>query len=197
MKKIFITLWLSAIFVVIGCLFWYNDYKYNLPTPVPVNYQQVPIGSRIQLHPAIKMEENKPVMLHFFNPDCPCSKFNIQHIKKLVKQYGKQVNFVVVLSDQKLNSAEVKRKLELPITVITDPIMSKKCGIYSTPQAVIIDTESKLYYRGNYNSSRYCSNQKTEYARIALENILNHKPLREMGSQALIAYGCSLPTNLK
>lgn len=136
-------------------------------------------------------------MLHFFNPDCPCSKFNIQHIKKLVKQYGKQVNFVVVLSDQKLDIANIKKQLDLPINVINDPTMSKKCGIYSTPQAAIIDTEGKLYYRGNYNSSRYCSNEKTEYARIALVGVLQHNPLRGLGPLASIAYGCSLPTNLK
>lgn len=46
--------------------------------------------------------------------------------------------------------------------------MSTALGVYGTPQAVIPDGEGRLYYRGNYNRSRFCPQEWTEYVRLTL-----------------------------
>lgn len=194
MKKALIFGWLGVILVVISCLFWYNDYVYSLPTPVPANYVKVKTGQPIKLGPGIEQSNGKPVLLHFFNPDCPCSKFNIKHFKALAKQYGNQVDFVVVLMNNKYYTpTQVKQKFDLTLPVVVDPALAINCGVYSTPQAAIISSDGTLYYRGNYNTSRYCTNAKTEYARIALDEMLNNKTISIKNPLALTAYGCSLP----
>jgi hypothetical protein len=53
-----------------------------------------------------------------------------------------------------------------------DGATAQSFGVYSTPQAVILDLAHTLRFRGNYNNSRYCDDQETEYARIAFETLL-------------------------
>lgn len=182
------------LFIGVALILWYNQYKYSLPTPVPANYVPVKNGAVISLGKQLDFKNHKPVLLHFFNPDCPCSKFNIKHVKELIQQYGNQVNFAVVLmTDKYYTPAQVKQKFDLQVPVIVSNGLAQACGVYSTPQAVILKDNHQLYYRGNYNSSRYCTDTKTAYARIALNNLLQqHEPIR-FSLYATRAYGCSLP----
>jgi len=198
MRKKAIFLWLILLFAGIAVLFWGNEWKYSLPTPVPATYKVVSPGAKVNLASWWAPGGSKPIFLHFFNPHCPCSRFNIPHVKSLVKQYGQEINFaIVVMTDKNYTVKEIQDKFGLDVPVFFDSSMAAACGVYSTPQAVIIDTSGKLYYRGNYNRSRYCSDKKTEYARIALEDFLDNKPFSVSDQAALQAYGCQLPTCTK
>lgn len=195
MKKYAVILWLAFLFIIIAALFWRNEFVYSLPTPVPQNYKPIHTGSAISLPASLATHKNRPVFLHFFNPDCPCSRFNIKHFKSLTEQYGSTVNFAVVLMTKKNYTArDIQKRFDLSIPVITDSTLAKTCGVYSTPQAVIIDPQQQLYYRGNYNRSRYCTDKNTNYAQQALEALLTktHKLPADQG--AYTAYGCQLPS---
>ena len=198
MKKTLVIIWLVLIFSGVGALFWYTDLVYHLPTPIPGNYKLVNTGAVIPLGPALNSYQGKPVFLHFFSPDCPCSRFNIANFRSLVKQYGAQVNFVVVvMNNKKYTPKAIQNKFDLDIPVLFDASLATACGVYSTPQAVLLDAQHTLYYRGNYNQSRYCTDEKTSYAKIAL-NGLQHDHARLVFSPlALRAYGCSLPNCTK
>lgn len=196
MKKGTLIIWLGLLFIGICAFFWHNEWRYSLPTPVPQNYKAVASGEYINLTSKIKSDTSKPVFMHFFNPVCPCSRFNITHFKSLVKQYDKQVNFViVVMSTKEYTAREIQNKFDIKLPVLFDSSIAASCGVYSTPQAVIIDTDHKLRYRGNYNRSRYCADKKTEYARIALDSLIHHNPDVIFDQFALKAYGCQLPKN--
>jgi thioredoxin-related protein len=193
-KKVLIFGWLGIILVAIACLFWYNDYVYSLPTPVPAGYIKVNTGQQIRLNETVMPRNGKPLLLHFFNPDCPCSRFNIKHFKSLVQAYSDRANFVVVLmNNRKYTTKQVKDKFDLTVPVTNDASLAAACGVYSTPQAAIVDTQGKLYYRGNYNTTRYCTNTKTEFARMALDALLSHQTAIHFNRLAVTAYGCSLP----
>lgn len=186
-------IWLLLLLSATGALFWYNDWVYQLPTPVPPNYKQVALGTRIKLNGIVIEGQNKPVFLHFFNPRCPCSKFNIAHFKTLVKKYGQQVNFVVVVvSNDTYTAHEIQDKFGLEVPVIFNASLAASCGVYSTPQAALLDGGHRLYYRGNYNSSRYCTDEKTSYAKIALNGLLENNKRLVFNPLALKAYGCKL-----
>lgn len=174
-------------------LFWYNDWKFNLPTPVPKNYSAVDFGNNISIAKKIHHSE-RPLFLHFFNPKCPCSKFNIPYFKELVNKYSTEVDFqIVLMSDKHYTAEEIQRKFDLNIPVLFDSAIANECGVYSTPQAVIIDSKNNLFYRGNYNKSRYCTDNKTNYAEQALNNLLYNNRMAIYDRLALKAYGCSLP----
>ena len=175
LKKLFIAAWLIILFSGISFLFWQNELKYNSPTPIPVNYQAINPGTFIDFNNKIEIKNNKPIFLHFFNPGCPCSRFNITHFKFLVRQYGDKINFAVVVlsSDTTYTVADIQDKFGLTIPVLFDKSIATICGVYSTPQAVLISTDHKLYYRGNYNRSRYCTDEKSNYAQMAIDSLLN------------------------
>jgi hypothetical protein len=194
MRKGAVIALLSFLFFAIVALFWHNEWVYSLPTPVPADYKTVSKGNRIDL-PVIHANNNAPTFLHFFNPDCPCSKFNMPHFRSLVKQYGKQVNFaVVVMSDEIYTEEDIQDRFRLKIPVLFDTTLAVKCGVYSTPQAVILTENQELFYRGNYNKSRYCTDKRSNYAQIALDSMLANHQDPQFSQFALQAYGCELPT---
>ena len=194
MKKLLLIIWLMLLLSAVGALFWYNEWVYHLPTPVPENYKPVSQGKVIKLNNQLEADRSKPLFLHFFNPDCPCSRFNITNFKSLVKRYGQKVKFVIVVMNNNFYSAkQIRDKFDLDLPVIFDSSLAASCGVYSTPQAVLLDQEHKLYYRGNYNSSRYCTDEKTSNAKISQEGLLRNHEKILFNQQALRAYGCQLP----
>jgi len=194
MRKLVVAVWLIILFSGVGALFWYNEIIYHLPTPVPANYKPVNNGTIINLGSDFNAWQGKPVFLHFFNPDCPCSRFNIANFRSLVKQFGDQVKFVVVVINNKRYTAKaIQDKFDLDVPVSFDASLAVACGVYSTPQAALLDAQHTLYYRGNYNQSRYCTDEKTSYAKIALNGLLHDHARLVFSQLALRSYGCSLP----
>jgi hypothetical protein len=191
MKKPAVIAWLFLIFSLISGLFWRYDWIYAQPTPIPKNYKVINPGDPVALPRS--MAGTKPVFLHFFNPDCPCSKFNIPLFESLVRSYGGQVDFAIVLvTDQKYSEKEIRDRFGLTVPVFTDTAIAAACGVYSTPQAVLLTAGHTLFYRGNYNRSRYCADARTSYAAMAL-NALLHKTSVVFDQMALRSYGCPLP----
>ena len=193
MRKWVVIFLLISIFGAIAGIFWHNEYVYSLPTPVPPNYHKVMPGDAIDLRGKIAIGQ-KPLFLHFFNPACPCSRFNIPHFKTLAKKYADDLSFaVVVLSKEKKYSVEdIQDKFGIKVPVYFDETIAKSCGVYSTPQAAII-SNGKLYYRGNYNKSRYCTEKNSNYAEMAIDSLLNQNAHPSFSQYALVSYGCTLP----
>ena len=189
----------TLIFSFVAFLFWYNEWRYSLPTPVPETYHAVKIKEHIDLTGKSIPGNNGPLFLHFFNPDCPCSRFNIAHFKSLVTGYADRVNFaVVVMTKDKSYTAEtISDKFGITVPVLFDTSIARVCGVYSTPQAVSLDNNHTLYYRGNYNRSRYCTDKKSNYAQMAIDSLVAGHHLANYNQYALKAYGCSLPTCTK
>ncbi|MET0466532.1 MAG: hypothetical protein ABW007_25465 [Chitinophagaceae bacterium] len=178
----------------ISWLFWTHELKYQLPTALPSNYKEVQPGTSLALALPSTPGRPKPVFLHFFNPDCPCSKFNMRHFKELVKKYGGELDFTIVAmaSGEEYTAEDIQHRFDLNLPVSFDTSLAKACGVYSTPQAVIIE-DSKLFFRGNYNKSRYCTDPQTNYAQMAIDSLLLHRNNLPFGPLAFKAYGCELP----
>ncbi|MDR6763585.1 thiol-disulfide isomerase/thioredoxin [Flavobacterium sp. 2755] len=197
-KKILLALWFTLLLFSVGYLFWQNEFKYSLPTPIPKNYHAIAMGSKVDLSQCCAFD-NKPVFFHFFNPDCPCSRFNVPHVSDLIKKYGDKVNFkIVVLNKKKTFSIEeIQQKFGAAIPVYFDEGIAQKCGVISTPQAVLLDADHNLYYRGNYNKTRYCTDAESNYAQMAIDSLLKQNNSPSFNALALRAYGCSLPNCTK
>lgn len=185
-----------VVVILVGCagsiatFFWRQDIKYSLPTPVPTNYEPIQIGKAVGLS---WLNNNRSHFLHFYNPDCPCSKFNVRHIKSLVRSYGDSLTILVILaSESDIPKAKSELGANLSYRVDADQSIAKACGVYSTPQAAIIDKDGILFYRGNYNASRYCSKRASNFAELSLIALLNHQPSPSFGLLATHSYGCEL-----
>ena len=195
-------LWLAAaalflILSAIAALFWQQELQYVRPTPVPAHYVAVLPGQRV-VTPVAAGTVRKPLLLHFFNPDCPCSRFNLRHVKQLVKNYGKDVTFLAVVPENSgTRTEEIRRRYDLPMLVVADggEQLARACGVYATPQAALVDADGKLYYRGNYNKSRYCTTPHSNFAQMALDSLLAGTPAPTFSDIATTAYGCELPAD--
>lgn len=193
----------TLLFGAIALLFWYQDWRYALPTPVPPGLVQPaergPIGLAAEVAAArIGAGTGRPVFLHFFNPDCPCSRFNLDHLRTLRRAFGDRVEFVAVLQGDEagaLARSFPRLRLGMDWTTDVDGAIARACGVYSTPQAVLLDAQGRLYFRGNYNSSRYCTAPETEFARLAAEALLAERERPQLPAEALVAYGCRLPAD--
>ncbi len=60
-------------------------------------------------------------------------------------------------------------------------------------QAALIDPDGRLYFRGNYNKSRYCTLKNSNFARMAIDSLLAGAPAPGLGELATKSYGCELP----
>lgn len=196
-KLVFVSVLLTLSFAGILAIFWYQESQYLLPTPIPSNYQLVAAGKAVHLPALPGIDNRKPLLLHFFNPDCPCSRFNIEHFRKLMSKYQGRLQFYAVLhtTDENETAEKFQKKYELGIPVIsnTDHRLAIACGVYATPQAAIIDQDGKLYFRGNYNKSRYCTDANSNFAQMAIDSLLASKPSPDFIELATTAYGCQLP----
>jgi hypothetical protein len=103
---------------------------------------------------------------------------------------------VVLQAKDTLEAIRRYRDWELPMAYVTDPggTLAEQCGVYASPQAVLLAPGATLYYRGNYNTGRYCVNRETQFARRAVEALLAGQPTPLFPRVAETAYGCLLPT---
>ena len=182
---------------MIGLIFWKQEYKFTLPTPRPENYVEVLQGDSVN----IQYASAKPSYFHFYNYDCPCSRFNIKEFESLVYKYKDDVKFYAVIETEDISSDDVDEFLEkydLGIEVIkdNDGKLATALGVYSTPQAVLVK-DQKVYYKGNYNKARFCLSKNTKFAAQALEAMVKGEKVPDFPIVAEIAYGCELPTNTK
>jgi hypothetical protein len=177
---------------VMGVIFWQQELQYQRPTPVPKHYQAVGLGNRID---QTLLPGKGAYFLHFYNPDCPCSRFNAKHVKSLIQAYGDSVAMYIVVRAQADLAKAQRAFADQQFIVDQHGTLAGACGVYATPQAVIIDAAGSLYYRGNYNRSRYCTAKATNFAELSLLALMKKQPSPAFGLLATQAYGCSWQEN--
>ena len=133
----------------------------------------------VALPPAVERlraaRPGRPLLLHFFNPSCPCSRFNVDHVRALSSRFQADVTVVAVLAEGEpatMRAAYRALQLDVPHYVDADRRLADALGVYATPQAAILDGAGRLYFVGNYNRTRYCRDRDTEFARLALEAVV-------------------------
>src|SRR5687768_18133982 len=117
--------------------------QYLLPTPKPKNYRVVRPNEAVNFDfSRVISEKTKPKLFHFFSPDCPCSRFNIKHFLTLKRKYKNELDFYAVVTDeQKISSAKKMLDEDIIILIDKEEKLAKACGVYSTPQAAILQTD--------------------------------------------------------
>ncbi|HTF21279.1 MAG TPA: TlpA disulfide reductase family protein [Chryseolinea sp.] len=184
--------------ILIGWIFWEQEVKYSLPTSIPDHFKDVELGQAIDLS-FYHLLPGKIAMLHFFNPHCPCSRFNMMEFERLSMKYRDQADVYVILQSSDESDVEKfrsKYKLNLPVLLDKNGEISDRCGIYSTPQSVLLDRESRLYFKGNYNAARYCSRKETSFAEMAMDHLLQDETLPLwITTELTLPYGCALPSD--
>ena len=199
--RIAVTLVSSALLLgLFGMALWQADWRYSLPTPRPeglVQPERIEPGLLARLRAAAGAgSSTKPLLVHVYSPACPCSRFNLEHVLALGREFGDRCAQLALLELPEGEEAGAPRRndeLELTEWPESDGLIARALGVYATPQAVLLDGEGRVYFRGNYNLSRYCTRADSAYARLALLELLAGRPAPELPPEATRSYGCELP----
>jgi hypothetical protein len=184
----------------IGIALWQADGRYSLPTPRPDSLVQsaslaTEVLARLRAAAGARSEA-EPLLVHFYNPGCPCSRFNRDHVLGLVRDFGARVAELALVElpeGEPPGGIAFDEQLGMNALRESDGALARALGVYSTPQAVLLDGAGKVYFRGNYNQSRYCTREESDYVRIATTALLAGLTCPPMPAEALRAYGCELP----
>lgn len=193
LRKLIATIFLLLVAATICVLFWQMELVYTSPTQKPADYREIYVNDLVYLDDTLSSALSKPVFYHFFTTTCPCSRFNLEHFNQLKNQYTDVVDFYVVIPSED-DISEARRYFEGETKIIrdTNKEFALRSGVYSTPQAVIISTDHKLYFRGNYNKARYCTDPFSNFAQMAIDSIRMQAPPPDFGPLASVAYGCGI-----
>lgn len=194
-KVILFSFSMAGLFFIIGYLFWTNELQYITPTEKPEDYVEVKVMDKVNLEEAFKSSNGKPFFIHYYNPYCPCSKFNYAYYEELLVKYQDKFNmFLVIREMDKDVIDDIQRSIKTNTTLIVDEggEIATQTGVYSTPQAVLLNPDHTLYFRGNYNRTRYCTVKNYNFAEMAMDSLLAGSPAPEFGFFSNTAYGCKL-----
>jgi hypothetical protein len=185
----------------IGVILWREDLRYALPTPRPPGLREPPLGSVLAVAwlTNFPLPAGAPIVLNFFNPACSCSRFNLAHLRELRARFAGQAGFVAVIESEEDPAALERRvralSLNMPHLRDVGGKLAAQAGVYSTPQALVLSSDRRILYRGNYNLSRYCNDPRSEFVRLALESALaTPGQTSEAAPSGAPAYGCELPS---
>ena len=194
MRKFLVICWLLLILAGISKLFWYHEWKYSLPTPVPENYHPLQVGEHVDVARKFNLATNKPLLIHFFNPECPCSRFNVPHFKSLVKKYSEEINFAVVIinKSRSYTGSEIQDKYDFTVQALFDQSIADSCGVFPPSKAVLLMAEVGFHYRATIIKG-YCINKNSNYAEMAIDSLLGLHSYPICSQCGVKAYGCRLP----
>lgn len=136
--------------------------------------------------------DNNIVVVHFWNPDCSCNRWNEKHVKQIVADYQNQ-GVVVVTVTQPSAGADLRELAELAQNKFTTPVvfdsqrvLTNRYAPDATPAAAVMDS-GKLAYLGPYSVGAMCGSKGGAFVERTLDSLLAGK-LVEM--ENLQSFGC-------
>lgn len=177
---------------LVGLAFWLQYRRDNAIVETPSNLVVPCRGSRI--FPDVLAQyanPSRPLVLAFVSPDCPCTRFNLQHLEHLIFTWKDRVDFLAIAS---VTTDQPHRDLQVSIPYLEDSAgeLARLFGVHTTPRVVILDLDRRVYFHGNLNAGRYCNNRESEYVRLALEAFERSEPCPSFAPSATLAYGCRI-----
>lgn len=138
-------------------------------------------------------------VVHFWDPDCPCSRFNEVHVKKIISDYAeKNVKFTIVVGGS--NEAERKQRQILAQNVFnhiavkeirSDWPMHK--GPPSSPAVGVVNSDGELVYFGPYSLGARCAPDKGQFVEKVLDGLYASKKSANKKQLNTLAVGCFCP----
>lgn len=178
--------------------FWYFEFQFLKPIVRPASAKALQMGEAAPIRELetlsgerIALGEGGPTVLHFWNPECPCSRFNEPSVKRMA-EVNPEVRFVLVIEEAEL-TAKLREKVEttfpFPAVHDADGAIAKAFGAFATPAACLLDAEGRVQFMGTYLATAYCSSQQTDAVQVALAAMLSGKD----APASAPAYGCAIP----
>ena len=133
--------------------------------------------------------------LVFLSTSCPLAKRYTQRLNRLDQTFASRgVKLVGVFANSEdtvdsINQHAEKMKFSFPIAKDDYAYLATRVGASMTPQAVVIDEDGSIRYRGAIDDNRYENRVKNTYLADALSSVLSDERLQVPQTKTL---GCSI-----
>lgn len=105
-------------------------------------------------------DQHSAVLIHFWDPSCLCSRFNIQHVQRLIEDFGPDgIRFIVILNDRIPDPEEfISQAPELfpGAALIRASQLALPSKVPASPATAILDQHGQLAYFGPYTLGALC-----------------------------------------
>ena len=202
-----VTLWLAGTVYA----FWWFEFRHLRPFEAEAAARAESFsgeGLAAALGELLPADDRVPATLfHFWDPACPCSRFNEEHVRELRERYAAQgIRFAVIPRPGRFESlSEARRAAEEhfgEVELIDLPeARFRALPVPSAPALAIVDQRATdtatdngpaLAYFGPYSVGAVCSSSTGTFAESTLDDLLAGKRPRQLNT---IAFGCFCELN--
>jgi peroxiredoxin len=171
-----------------------NDVPASPPIGSVIDDFKLPDADGAQHSLKSLMGKNGAVLI-FIATRCPVSNGYNERMEKLAEDYkAKGMNVIGINSNVTESASEVKShaaEKHLTFTILKDDgnKIADKLGATRTPEAYVLDANSKLVYHGRIDNSQNTANITSNDLRNALDEMLAGKQVSKTGGAA---FGCTI-----
>lgn len=125
-------------------------------------------------------------VIHFYDANCPCTRFNTPHVQELITRYqGEGLRFRVLVPESAQLSGARQKFPGIPVSVATQdnqPVAS--------PAALVRTQQLGAQYLGPWSPGAVCSTRSGDYVAQVLDQLLGGE---QRNQTFQIARGCLCP----
>lgn len=185
-------LWLCATVFA----FWWFEYRYLRPFDTEpqigaVVFDGAGIDSKLSSLVPMQPREGGPTVVHYWDPACPCNRFNEDHVKDLIREYGARgVRFVVVTGGTTLSA---KRVFSDSAVVGYVDSATQKVLPPSSPAVAVLDQNGEVAYFGPYSVGALCNTNNGGFVERTLNQLLVGEKPKQLSTLGVGCF-CGWPT---
>lgn len=194
-----VALWLAGTVYA----FWWFEFRHLRPFEVEAAARAESFsgdGLATELTRLLPPEERHiATLFHFWDPACPCSRFNEEHVRELRQSYADQgIRFAVIPRPGRFADVDEARDAAEEqfgeVTLLNMPAHQfATLPVPSAPALAIVEGDELAYF-GPYSVGAVCSSSTGTFAEATLDDLLAGKSPRQLNT---IAFGCFCELNDK
>lgn len=128
-------------------------------------------------------------VVHFWDRDCRCSRFNRQHAREVMQEFGEQgISFVVAVP-----SAAAQADARRLFPEASEVIVVAETATISSPAAAAFDASGDLLYYGPYSDGVLCSSGDASPVEQVLTDLLAARQPRQWLNLSAVGCYCQWP----
>ncbi len=117
-------------------------------------------------------EPDTPIeVIHFFDSNCPCTRFNTPHVQDLIEQYQKQsIRFRILVPD----ASQLTEARQLFPQVRID-VAARQDRPPASPAALVLSSQHGAEYMGPWSPGAVCNSRSGDYVAQVLDQLVEGK----------------------
>ena len=161
---VLVVLWL----LLTAYAFWVFHFRYLYSVN---SIDQWVMFSSDQMSLKNEFADDKPTLIHFHDPQCPCSRFVVPDVKNILESYLGEVHIRVLVPDASA-IAKASRLFGVEAEIATTQLQP-----IASPAAWLMATNGQTAYLGPYSDSGICSISDSHQVAALISDLLDGQVL--------------------